>query len=193
MDKNEVYSYVFKGLLTQEALEKTGYIHQETSTPSLDAEILQRLSVDQLDDEIVSKARRMATVYLAIAAFENTVRELLLTRLLEETGEDWWDSCVPQGIRDRAKRRFDDETKTRWHTPRGTSLIYYTELGDLASIIQNNWQHFEAHLPTIEWAKEMIKIVERSRNVIMHSGDLGGDDIVRVGMVIRDWIKQVGV
>ncbi len=34
--------------------------------------------------------------------------------------------------------------------------------------------------------------IERSRNVIMHSGNLQGPDVERVGILIRDWIKQVG-
>ena len=38
----------------------------------------------------------------------------------------------------------------------------------------------------------VLDTIERSRNVIMHSGSLDRVDIERVGMNIRDWIKQVG-
>jgi hypothetical protein len=34
--------------------------------------------------------------------------------------------------------------------------------------------------------------LERSRNVIMHSGDLDQQDVERIGIHIRDWVKQVG-
>ena len=38
--------------------------------------------------------------------------------------------------------------------------------------------------------KEIFTTLEKSRNVIMHSGELGERDIERIG--IRDWISQVG-
>ncbi|WP_369806323.1 hypothetical protein [Advenella sp. S44] len=65
-------------------------------------------------------------------------------------------------------------------------------MGDLVSILRQNWTLFEAHIPTIEWATGLMDVIERSRNVIMHSGTLNRTDIERVGMNIRDWIKQVG-
>ena len=68
----------------------------------------------------------------------------------------------------------------------------YIEFGDLFIIIKNNWVTFEPFLNTQEWTEYILKTIERSRNVIMHSGDLANQDIERVGSAIRDWIKQVG-
>ena len=82
--------------------------------------------------------------------------------------------------------------QVRWHTQRGDDPINYTEFGDLASIIGQNWGHFENHLDSLDWVRQMISTIERSRNVIMHSGELGLQDIERVGTAIRDWIRQVG-
>jgi hypothetical protein len=55
-----------------------------------------------------------------------------------------------------------------------------------------NWEAFEAFLPSRDWTGSVFDSVERSRNVIMHSGNLGPRDIERVGIHIRDWITQVG-
>ena len=52
--------------------------------------------------------------------------------------------------------------------------------------------HFEPYIPSIEWAANILDVVERSRNVIMHSGRLDRPDIERVDIFIRDWVKQVG-
>ena len=41
-------------------------------------------------------------------------------------------------------------------------------------------------------AKQIFKALERSRNVIMHGGELSMNDIERVAMNIRDWVNQVG-
>lgn len=189
---SDIYSFAFRGLLAEEALDKTERLVHLGLTANVDAEVARRLPIEALDESLVSKAKKMATVYIAIAAFENTVREFVSKRLLEEKGANWWGTSVSEGIRKRAESRQEEEAKVRWHTPRGDAPINYTEFGELASIIGQNWPEFEDHLQSLEWAKQIFSTLERSRNVIMHSGDLGLQDIERIGTDIRDWIRQVG-
>jgi len=187
----ELYKFVFRGLLTEEALDKAGRRTRDHGT-AIDAELAASLSIDSLDDELVAGARAMATVYTAIAAFENSVRALISNVLLEEEKEGWWDRCVSEKIRKGAENKRNDEEKFRWHTQRGQDPIYYTQMGHLVSIIRQNWPHFEAYFPSIEWVASIMDTIERSRNVIMHSGSLQRTDVERVGILIRDWVKQVG-
>jgi Swt1-like HEPN len=186
-----LYDFAFRGLLAEEALDRAGRRHSDHGT-ALDEEIASALSLDLLDDELVLEARRMATVYTAIAAFENSVRKLIVTVLIEREGDDWWTKCVSEKIRSRAATKQAEETKVKWHAQRGADPIYYTQMGDLVSIIRQNWSHFEPHLKSVEWAAGILDVVERSRNVIMHSGRLDLTDIERIGIFIRDWIAQVG-
>ena len=72
-------------------------------------------------------------------------------------------------------------------------MINYVDFGDLSSIMSQNYELFEVHIVSIEWARQIFQTLERSRNVIMHSGELGKRDIERIGTNIRDWISQVGV
>jgi hypothetical protein len=65
-------------------------------------------------------------------------------------------------------------------------------LGDLGKVIVNQWSLFEAHLPRQDWATELLGGIEQSRNVIMHSGTLDTEDVERVGLYLRDWLRQVG-
>jgi hypothetical protein len=65
-------------------------------------------------------------------------------------------------------------------------------LGELAVIIQNNHEYFKDFIPSVEWAREIFRTLERSRNVIMHSGQLQMGDVERVAINIRDWLVQVG-
>ena len=190
--KSDLYSFAFRALLTESALDKTSRISRISLTSNVDAAVAARLPIAALDEDLVSRAKRMATVYVAIAAFENTVREFVSKRLLEIVGADWWKTAVPEKIRTRAETRQAQEAKVRWHTPRGDEPLNYTEFGDLASIVANNWQHFENHLESQDWARQIMATLERSRNVIMHSGELGLQDIERIGTAIRDWIRQVG-
>ena len=134
----------------------------------------------------------MATVYTAIAAFENSVRKLITTVLLEQVGENWWETSVSEKIRGRAESKREEEERVKWHAQRGVDPIYYTQMGDLVSILRQNWVHFEPYIPSIEWAASLMDVMERSRNVIMHSGTLEQADTERIGIFVRDWVKQVG-
>lgn len=189
---DELYAFAFRGILADAALDRTSRRRRAGLGAAEDAEVAKRLPLDLLDEDRVTRARRMATVYIAIAAFENTVREFVSKRLLEMEGADWWTKVVSEKIRQKAESRKEDETKIRWHTPRGDEPINYTEFGDLSSVIGQNWSHFENHLQSQEWVRQIISTLERSRNVIMHSGDLELVDVERIATSIRDWIRQVG-
>lgn len=191
MDK--LYAFVMKGELTKVALNKTEVISKHSHSDIIEEDYIKSLSLDLLDEEYVNAAKVMATVYTAIAAFENTVREFVMTVLMENFGENWWEQSVSSGIRKKAESRKKEEDKIKWHTHRGDSLINYTEFGDLASIMSCNYEIFSPYIISVEWARNIITTIERSRNVIMHSGELSARDVERIGINIRDWISQVGV
>jgi hypothetical protein len=189
---NAVAAFLFKG----GCAEKAAVTELEKSTPKVASskdDIEQKVSLALLDDEDVAIATRMAPVYIAIASFENSVRSLVTQRLVERIGANWWGTIsLSADIKNRSETRQKEEEKIRWHQARGLGSIYFTELHDLASIIRANWPHFEDLLHDMDWVTHVIKTLERSRNVIMHSGQLSMDDIDRVGVTIRDWLRQVG-
>jgi hypothetical protein len=185
-----LYEFVYRGVLAEEALDRAGRRPRDVSGV-LDSEVADKVSLHLLDDGLVAAARRMATVYAAIAAFENSARELVASTMIEAKGEGWWLS-VKTEIRNRAETRQESEEKHRFHAQRGDSPLNYTELKDLLNIIRANWECFEAFLPSADWTASVFDSVERSRNVIMHSGSLGPRDVERVGIHLRDWVTQVG-
>jgi hypothetical protein len=189
---DQLYSFIFRGLLAEEALDRTGRVTRLSRSTSLDHSVANSVAIGVLDEDFVAKARRMATAYAAIAAFENSARDFVARRLLEHAGESWWTQCVSEKIRAKAESRRDEEAKIRWHAPRGDQPLNYTEFGDLTAIISQNWDQFEAHLRNQDWVRQILSTLERSRNVIMHSGELANADLERIGTVIRDWVKQVG-
>jgi hypothetical protein len=85
---------------------------------------------------------------------------------------------------------MDEEEKVRWHTPRGAEPINFTMLPNLLNIIRQNSDRFPI-IPNIDWAANIFDAVERSRNVIMHSGRISRRDMARLGTFIRDWAAQV--
>ena len=189
---DRLYSFVMRGELAKVSLSYTEALSRHHTSDIIVQDYIKSLSLDLLDDEYINTSKLMATIYTAISAFENTIREFVVKILIENKGENWWKDCVSDKIRKKAETRKEQEDKVRWHTQRGDSLINYTEFGDLASIINNNLELFSDHIISIEWARNIIATVERSRNVIMHSGELSARDIERIGINIRDWISQVG-
>lgn len=189
--ENQIYDFVFKGLLAEESLDRAGRKHRATIDLD-DNEIGEILSIAVLPSDLIQDAKKMAVVYTAIAAFENMVRELISGVLIETKGEGWWENCVSQNIRNRAEKRREDERKTKWHTQRGGDPIDYTTMADLVNIIRNNLIQFEPYIQSVDWVANIFDAIERSRNVIMHSGVLEKGDIERLGIFIRDWVKQVG-
>ncbi len=188
----DLYSYVFRALVTEESLDNAGRLNKRKQQAA-DIELqYEQLGMNDMDPNIVEIAETMTIVYTAIHSFENTVRSFITQKLQEEKGTDWWEKSVKKEIRTRAEQRRDSEQAIRWHSARGENLIDYTEFGDLVSIISGNWNLFEAHISNIDWAKEIIGTIEKSRNVIMHGGTLKKTDTERVGMYIRDWLRQVG-
>lgn len=191
-EDGSVYEFAFRGLLTEEALDRSGR-PSRIGTGMFDADVAERLSLDVLDEVHVASAKLMAAVYVAVAAFENSARELVTTVLREGVGENWWETAVSGTIQKSCKTRQEDEEKHRFHTQRGDAPINYTDLKNLANIIRANQDHFiPDFIPSAEWATAIFDTIERSRNVIMHSGTLDAEDVARVGMNLRDWVKQVG-
>ena len=72
----------------------------------------------------------------------------------------------------------------------------FTQLRERANDIQSGRtvtpKDFEPIIINQDWVKSLLSVLERSRNIIMHGGILANQDIERIGINIRDWIRQVG-
>jgi hypothetical protein len=191
MKEADLYSFVYRAVLTEEALDKAGR-RRRSHFGSEDARTMQRsLSFDYLDPDLLAQAQRMSIVYAALHSFENAVRSTVTKAMAEKYGETWWDK-VPERIRKSARSRMDEDSKFRWHGARGATEVNYCDFGDLSSIIVTNWEVFEDLLGNMEWAKAALNALEKSRNIVMHGGTVANEDIERIGMNIRDWIRQAG-
>lgn len=188
---NDLYTFVYRGVLTDESLDKAGRKARASFGPADAERIKKAISLDLLDSDRVASAERMALIYTAIHAFENTVRDFVSTAMAEEHQEDWW-AKVPTKVQEKVQKRVEDEAKFRWHGARGGAEIEYCDFGDLSSIIVVNWSVFEDVLVDREWVKSTLSILERSRNIVMHGGVLERQDIERIGLNIRDWLRQAG-
>lgn len=188
---DDIYTFVYRGILADESLDKIGRKQQKQFGADDISQLKQALSYEMLDNDLVIDAERMSIVYTAVHTFENMVRDLVQNAMAEAYDEIWW-SKVPEKIQKKVRIRIEEDSKFRWHGKRGGSEITYCDFGDLSSIIISNWAQFEDVLVDLEWAKAVLNILERSRNIVMHGGVLDREDIERIGGNIRDWIRQAG-
>ncbi|MBU1224124.1 MAG: hypothetical protein KKA22_01215 [Gammaproteobacteria bacterium] len=187
----DLYSFVYRAVLTEEALDRSGR-RRKNHFGTEEARATQKsLSYEFLDSDLLAEAQRMSVVYAAIHAFENAVRQMVTKAMAEANGETWWEK-VPERIRKTSKTRMEEDAKFRWHGARGATEINYCDFSDLSSIIVTNWAVFDDLLGNMEWAKATLNTLEKSRNIVMHGGSLAKEDVERIGMNIRDWIRQAG-
>lgn len=192
----DLYSFAFRGILAEEALDKAGHKKYSPEVSFFSEDLAKVLHFDEIDSKYVGQSKTMLTVFATITAFENATREFIFTTLVGAYGDDWWPRGVQDRIRAKAEGRKDTETKVKWHVNRGDMMMSYLEFGDLPKIIcsQENWQYFEPYFGFAngqEWVKMVFETIEKSRNVIMHSGFLDELDVARVGMNIIDWLHQI--
>lgn len=191
MKEHDLYSFVYRGVLAGAALDRLGRRRRDHFGAEEAAALQKSLSYDFLDTELLAEAQRMSVAYAAIHAFENSVRAVVTKAMAEKHGPTWWEK-VPDRIRKMARSRMEEDAKFRWHGARGTAEINYCDFSDLSSIVVTNWEAFEVLLGNLEWAKALLNTLEKSRNIVMHGGTLSREDVERVGINIRDWMRQAG-
>ncbi|MBI3600049.1 MAG: hypothetical protein HY097_05345 [Nitrospinae bacterium] len=183
--------FIFNGFLLEDTfdkLEKGGITVRGGSK----IQPITRFEDADFSPKIRYDASKMASVYIAFFCLEHTVRELIVDRLVERKGIDWWEKCVSEKIKKSVNQLKEKEEKNKYHTRRSSTSIGYTMFGNLAQIIINNWEDFSDLFPDQTWITSRFNDLEMSRNVIMHTGVLPEIEIERIESIIRDWLRQVG-
>lgn len=160
----------------------------------------QRLAEESLLEEALAsfplqlrnEALRMSRLYAEIYCFENSVRELIKTRLAEKA-RDWWEHAVPTTCRNNAESRHRASMKNSWLTGSNSDVLTFVDFGGLCDIITNNWADFEDLIPSQIWLKQRFDELEMARNFIAHNRMLSESEFARIEMYIGDWNRQVGL
>src|SRR5260370_27771649 len=99
------------------------------------------VDVELFDRDIRLEARRMADFYVVYYCLENTVRRLIAERLQDKHGANWWDTAVPNGIKQAVAEKQLQEKQTvlaiRFDDP-----LSYVNFVDLIPIIDSNCNSF---------------------------------------------------
>lgn len=146
--------------------------------------------LSQIDFKIVNSAERMAEFYKVFFALENDIRDLVEETMSANFGEDWWNTHVPQLVRENVQRNLDREA-SEGLPPRSSRAIEYTTFGELSEIIKDNWDSFSGLFSSVS-KNRVLRVLSRlnhARGPIAHCNNLPEEESVRLKLAIQDWYK----
>ena len=118
----DLYSFVYKGILAEENLDRNGRKkHRKSDRIELEA-LRDRLSINMLDKELVARAEISSMAFIAMNAFENSVRAFVFKAMVETFDANWWEK-VSSNIKKKVAQRKEEEAKVKWHSTRGADDI----------------------------------------------------------------------
>jgi hypothetical protein len=142
--------------------------------------------LQKLRDEAAAMAQHYATFY----CLENSIRELICSRLEEAHGHGWWDVAVPAIVRENVQKNYRKEV-TSGVTLRSDKMIDYSNFGELGEIIKSNWDTFGDMLRDISAVQRILGNLNTLRGPIAHCKALAEDEIVRLRLSLADWFRQM--
>lgn len=190
--KRDINDFILKGIFASfcaKDLQSSGLLRTPTYSEQ------ERKDVDLFvtaSEAIRSGSLQMQRCYRILFVFENLVREFINNTFLEVDGEAWFDTRATRQMKEKFTKRKESEERNQWHTGRSQHPLFYMDFGDLSLLIINHWPLFEDFFPDQAWVTSRISDCERTRNVIAHTNELPAEEVARLEMHLRDWIKQIG-
>jgi hypothetical protein len=109
----------------------------------------------------------MARHYEIFYCLEISIRQLIMERLKEEAGADWWDVSVPEQIRRNAEENRKRESEMGM-TPRSDEMIDFTTFGELGQIINSNREIFGDTFRDLKAVSRVLTSLNSLRAPIAH-------------------------
>lgn len=142
----------------------------------------------QLDKELRKEASAMGEHYEIFYCLERSIRRVVTDQLLADHGAEWWETSVPDPVKDEVKRNVKRE-KEEGVTPRSTEPIDYTTFGQLGDIIRANWGVFGSTFNNEKALTKILRGLNTLRGPIAHCCPLAEDEVVRLRLAVRDWFR----
>jgi hypothetical protein len=182
--KNAAITHDLRSIFQQAKLE-TRRSPLEIETDALVDDYLQ-----QVDFGVVRDAERMSHFYKIFYILENEIRNFIEEALADAKGPTWWDTSVPQAVRENAKKNQDREA-SEGLPPRSQRLIEYTTFGELGEIVKENWDVFSGIFSNAS-KNRVLRVIARlnvARGPIAHCNFLPEEESIRLKLAVRDWYK----
>ncbi|PAD44841.1 hypothetical protein [Shouchella clausii] len=80
---------------------------------------------------------------------------------------------VPKTLRNTITNRIEKANANKWLSIRGDSQLFYLDIKDLGSLIDNNWETFREYFPSRDFIIPKIDEMAECRNLIAHNSLVG--------------------
>lgn len=194
-DEDKLRSWLFRSLMFEadtDSFRKAG-VRIGVDEREAEEQLLSE-SLDPFDLDTRNDARRMSRLYAILYCFENSVRDLIRSRLSEQD-ENWWDDTarVPAQVKATAEDRKTKAEKNSWLEGATDDILRFVDFGGLTRIILQNWSDFEDLIPSQHWLRQRFDELEQARNFVAHNRMLTVAEFDRLEMYVGDWNRQVGL
>ncbi len=142
----------------------------------------------QLDFALRTEASEMGRHYELFYCLEKSIRKLIADTFRDAVGENWWDTHVPQPVKDNVQKNMQREIDSGV-TLRSEQEIDFTTFGELGEIVRNNWSHFDTMFSSEKAFTKIMTSLNMLRGPIAHCCPLAADEIVRLKLAVKDWFR----
>lgn len=144
----------------------------------------------QFDQQVRKQAADMATHYELFYCLEQSIRQLITRTLIDKSGSTWWNDAVPPKIVSDVNSRIQREIDSGF-SQRSDKQIDYTNFGELSVIINSNWDVFGAIFSSQRAVERIMNSLNLLRGPIAHCSPLAGDEIDRLLLTVKDWLRAM--
>lgn len=146
------------------------------------------VDIELFESDIRMQARKMADSYMLYYCVENSIRRLISERLSEKYGPNWWEEEVPEDVRKEVQDKQQKEKDTAMSI-RSEDPLCYTNFGELIGILDAKWDDFSDTIRSKKAMRQVLSSFNLLRNVIAHSCELNDDEIKRLELLVKDWLR----
>lgn len=141
----------------------------------------------QFGETVRQEAALMAEHYEVFYCLEQSIRDLVKDKLIE-VGPSWWDTAVPEPVRNNVEENITRE-RDSGVTMRSSERIDYTTFGELGEIVRANWTQFSDIFNSQKAFTKIMTNLNVLRGPIAHCCPLAEDEALRLRLTVRDWFR----
>ena len=136
-------------------------------------------------------ARNNLQPYIDLFEFENFIRIYVNIKYFKKYGNyeltELFKNC--QNAHKKAESRMQDDVKQGWKVPRGETIIFYVDFGDLSGLITNNtnFQLFKDDFKNLDFIKIRLDELYQIRINVAHNVGIGQNEINN----LASWTNQI--
>jgi len=184
--ENRLRSFYFSCMATNgdlELLEESGHVRLVEKDHRVKSSIS-----DYFEESIFREANQMAQHYMTFYCLERSARNIVVGKLEAIHGGGWWVSTVPPNIQTSVSQNMQRELDAGV-TPRSESEIDYTTFGELGEVVKANWADFGDIFKSPKAFAKIMTNLNVLRGPIAHCSPLSDDEVLRLELTVKDWIR----